>query len=616
MCGIAGVVGSTLPGLGQEPLERMQRSILFRGLDEQGAWSDGRSAFLCQARLSIVDVEHGQQPMATPDGKLTLVFGGEIYNHVELRRAYEAEGARFRTRSDTEVILEGYRLRGPAVCEELNGMFTFAVWDAEREELFLARDRLGKKPLYWCRLGQLFAFSSSLDGFEALPGWSGALSEAGVELFKAIGAFPEDVTVYEQAHSLPPASRLRVRAGRAPDIDRYWRLDFGSKLRAPLDELVGEYEELMVDATRIRLRSDVPTALSFSGGIDSGTVAWACARKLEVPISCFTIDEHTEENPSAETLVAEQAARHLGLPWQHIQFTASTELLAGLEEPYSFYDEPCSSIALVYSDRLYRAIKPHATVVLSGNGGDELFIGYAGHERIRQKDLVARAARPFRPLLRPVGRLPRLLRMSPADAFEHMLVERAGQSVRSVAATLAQEVREAGAERWLDAQMFESMLWWNRDGNFRVPDISGLAGQVEVRSPFFDHRVVEFAARLPHRYKVNRLFSPEGNKFLPRHAYREMMPSEVANAPKRGMGSGISPVSFVEDPKSVERFFSAYDRLEEAGLDDGTGKRAWRSFQEALRTGGNRAPYSGPMMTRFMLAAWLERTPAVAPVAA
>ena len=207
--------------------------------------------------------------------------------------------------------------------------------------------------------------------------------------------------------------------------------------------------------------------------------------------------------------------------------------------------------------------------------------------------------------------------MSPAEGFEHMLVARAGEKVEATASVLAGEIQEAGAETWMDAQMLESILWWNRDGNFRVADVSGLAAQVEVRSPLFDYRMVEFAAALPHKYKVNRLFSPEGNKFLPRHCYRQMVPPRVGNAPKRGMAHGIRwPQAIASNPGWERAFSAAYTKLEGAGLDGGRARRAWRAYQEAVRTGGDRSPHSGPMMTAFMLAAWLDRQRARTPVAA
>jgi asparagine synthase (glutamine-hydrolysing) len=621
MCGIAGLVGPKLDGVVPEASGSLCDAILFRGRDEQGEWTDGRNAFLCQARLAIVDVEHGQQPMHSADGRLTLVFAGEIYNHVELRRAYEAEGARFQTRCDTEVVLEGYRLRGPAVCEELNGMFAIAIWDAETRELFLARDRLGKKPLYWWATSRLFAFSSTLDAFTTLPGWRGTVSRASALLYGMVGAFPADRTVYEGAWSLPPASWLSVRPGESVQgPTRYWWPDFRTKATASLAELEEQYEELLVDATRIRLRSDVPTVLSFSGGVDSGSIAWACARRLNTPLRCFTIDHHTEDESSDETLVAKAAARHLGLPWEHIPFDYRRDILADLPDAYAFYDEPCSQLPLVYADHLYRQMKEHATVVLSGNGGDELFTGYIGDEGVRRRDLVASALRPLRPVFRRIARSPSLLRMTAPDGFEQWLRRQArertqdAETLRSLddtAARLADDARASGVKTWLDMQMLASMMWGNRDGNFRLADISGLAAQVEVRSPFFDYRMVEFAAALPHRYKVGRLTTAAGSKFLPRRRYAQMMPAEVANAPKRGMGANIRwDRSIAEEPGFEPKFADAYDAVEAAGLDDGTSRRAWHAYRAALGSGADASPYTGAMMTGFMLGAWLRRSSA------
>jgi asparagine synthase (glutamine-hydrolysing) len=628
VCGIAGFVGPDTRRLSAEILPRMQDVILFRGRDEQGSWSDGESVALAQARLAIIDLAHGQQPMQTADGRLTLVFAGEIYNFVELRRGFEAEGATFRTRSDTEVVLEGYRLRGPDLVRELNGMFAIAVWDAERRELFLARDRVGEKPLYWTVGDGTFAFSSSLDAFANLPGWHGEISRGNTLLYGILGAFPGDRTVYTNANALPPASYLLARPDGAPPRPiRYWWPTFGDKSRLELHELERQYEELLVDATRIRLRSDVPTALSFSGGIDSGSIAWACARKLETPIRCFTIDHDTAEEPSSETHVARLAASSLGLPWEHIQFDPYDDVLSNLADAYAYYDEPCSQLPLVYAHRLYERIRPHATVVLSGNGGDELFTGYVGDEAIRRRDLVALAAHPLRPLLRRIQRLPGLLRLTPPEGLERWLVSEARDrshdpevlaTVASAAATLADDARAAAIDSWLDLHMLSSTCWTNRDGNIRLGDISGLAAQVEVRSPFFDHRLIEFAAILPHRYKVSRLWSPRGNKFLPQRVYARDLPEEVTSAPKRGMAANIRWDRSIALERSFETAFrAAYDDLERAGLDErGASRRSWESYRAAVRRGADGSPFTGAMMTGFMLGVWLRRARRVLPAAA
>jgi asparagine synthase (glutamine-hydrolysing) len=268
----------------------------------------------------------------------------------------------------------------------------------------------------------------------------------------------------------------------------------------------------------------------------------------------------------------------------------------------------------------------HATVVLSGNGGDELFTGYSGDEAIRRRDLVAALGRPLRPLLRRFERVPGLLRLPAIDLFEQAIVLEARsrnsdpEIVRDVeegAAFLADDARAAGVVHWLDLQMLASVFWTNRDGNLRLADISGLAAQVEVRSPFFDYRLVEFAAKLPHRYKTRSLRSPAGNKFLPRRLYSRVMPAEVADAPKRGMAANIRwDRSIFAQPSYETAFASAYDLVESAGLDDGSARRAWQSYRETSRAGGDASQYTGTMMTGFMLGAWLERTRTPAAAAA
>src|SRR3954447_8527179 len=277
MCGISGAITAHA-----EPVElraSMQDAILFRGRDAQGAWS-APGVVLAQARLAVIDLVGGDQPMTDSSGRFTIVYSGEVYNYRELRAEYEGKGARFRTQSDTEVVLEGFKLKGRDVCRDLNGMFAFAVWDAQRSELVLARDRLGKKPLYWFGSADAVWFSSTLDAFTDIPGWTGTLSNTSLALYGLLGSFPADRTIYEQARSVPAGCTLTARPGRAPIVDRYWRLTFHRGTRARVADVEEEYEELLTDAIRLRLRSDVPLALTFSGGVDSGTIAALCARRI------------------------------------------------------------------------------------------------------------------------------------------------------------------------------------------------------------------------------------------------------------------------------------------------------------------------------------------------
>lgn len=613
MCGIAGMIAHDVRRVPEDATVRIRSAIRYRGRDAEGAWSDGERVRLFHSRLAIIDPVSGGQPMEDGAQRYVIVFNGEIYNYRELRQEYARMGACFHTQSDTEVILEGFRLKGAEVCRDLNGMFAFAIWDKVEGTLFLARDRLGKKPLYWASLGGVFHFASSLGAFDGLPGWSRALSPAGLALFWVLGTFPEDTTVYEAAHALPPASWMRVAPGCNPETGRYWRLDFPRKSPARLGELLEEYETLLSDALRLRLRSDVPLALTFSGGVDSGTLAALCARRLGQPLKCFTIDYHTPDDPSEETVNARRVAEMLGLEWEYIHFDYRRQLLDGLEEAYGYYDQPCQQLPLVYAHRLYAAIKPHATVVLSGNGADELFTGYVGDERVYRNGLILKALSWLRPLLRSTSLSP-YLRKPLHVAYGEVVVTQAealmggnGGAVRDKVRSLMDFAQACGAESALDLKMFVALKYTGFDSNFRLPDISGLASQVEVRSPFLDHRMVEFAARLPHQYKVGRLFSHMGNKYLPKQYYERWVQKELAWSRKKGMGWNLRwDKSIATDVRFEQTFALAYDALEASGLPAARFRQAWRAYQADVRRGVEFSPHAGAMMNGFMLGAWLR----------
>jgi asparagine synthase (glutamine-hydrolysing) len=610
VCGIAGFFGEADEALAARMEKSMFTAVRYRGRDDEGVWRGG-SANLVHTRLSIIDLATGHQPMCDVDGRFTIVFNGEIYNYVELRDAYAKAGAQFRTTSDTEVILAGYRLKGEQVCADLNGMFAFAVYDHEGDELFIARDRLGKKPLYWCRAGDLFCFASTLDAFRDLPGWTGGLNMEALSFFCASGFFLEGGTIYSAAHAVPAGSWMRISA-RAPEPEtgRYWRLTIpAAKAAGSVDELMQEYEDLLTEALRIRLRSDVPLALTFSGGIDSGTLAALCVARLNTRPHCYTIDYHTESDPSPETVLAQRVAGQLGLPWSHIQFDYHRDLLGELDEAYADFDQPCTQFALVYSRRLYDAIKPFATVVLSGNGADELFTGYVGEGRQAQIGALLDLIRPFRAVARQL-RLPPVLTESVPRLFARRLTSRApeprGDAVREGALRLAGQALECGAESALDFKMFLSLRYSGADSNFRLPDISGLGAQVEVRSPFLDYRMVEFAARLPHRLKVASLWSRPRTKYLPKRYYARHVGEDVVAQPKRGMAWNIQyGMSAARDPEFRAAFRNAYDVLEANGLPAAHFRAAFDRHTAHMLSKGPPSPYGNTVMSGFLLGRWL-----------
>ncbi len=618
MCGIAGIISKNIRSIPNSTLENIRASILYRGRDDQDEWNDGQNVHFLHSRLSIIDLTTGHQPMWDVSGRYVIIYNGEIYNYVELRTQYERLGAQFKTKSDTEVILEGFKLKGENVCQDLNGFFAFAIWDTQTRRLFLARDRLGKKPLVWCEIGGAFYFASTLDAFRSIPGWTGKLSIVAVELYRLVVGFPLDLTVYEQARALPPASSAWVNPENPiPQVSHYWKLSFHKKSHRSLSHLLDEYEALLTDAIAIRLRSDVPLALTFSGGVDSGTIAALCAQRLNVSLDCYTIDYHTKEDPSAETIIAKRVARDLGLPWQHIQFNYHEDLLGDLSRTYSFYDQPCVQLALVYSHRLYETIRPYAKVVLSGNGSDEIFTGYIGDEVARKDDLERLKRLPVLHRYFGIKRQTDSLATAWGNYVYSILRARLssdalntpdGKAVMLTIDKIVNDMSEAGVDSFLDRSMYLNLLCSTSDSNYRLPDISGLAAQVEVRSPYLDYRMVEFAARLPHQYKVANPSSPQMNKYLPKLFYEKLIGKEVAWTSKKGMGFNLRwHINIVEDIDFHESFDRAYNVLESAGLSFSTSRTAWKNYIKDMQAGVQFPASAGEMMAGFMLGMWLCR---------
>lgn len=595
--------------------DSIRAAIRYRGRDGEGEWSCPKGRVrLFHSRLSIIDLESGAQPMTDVSGRYVIVFNGEIYNYLELRKSYAAAGASFRTHSDTEVILEGYKLKGEAVCRDLNGMFAFAIWDTQEQRLFLARDRLGKKPLYWTNLGGCFYFASSLDAFRAIPGWSGELSRLNLDAYAALGSYLPGETAFRQARSLPAASHAKVDAGDlTPKVSTYWRIDFSRKSPASLGTAIEQFEELFANAVDIRLRADVPVALTFSGGVDSGIIAAVAKKFSGKPLSCWTIDYDTPEDPSEETEIARRVAGILGLEWHYKHFDYHRELIPALREALQFVDQPCGHIAVSYSRRLYAAIRPEAKVVLSGNGADELFLGYDGNEQLAARDRRERPSALRRLLVRclpgPSAGRTKALADYQTDYIRANLgrYPEDGDPEERIKA-IHDDIVASGVSSHADLYTYMGLRFYTAEPNFRIPDITGLSEQVEVRSPFLDYRVVEFAAALPTSLKISDDGSAAGNKRLLKRYYEQYVPSDVAWARKKGMGWNLKyDRTLADDPVLGAVYEGLLQHIRAAGLPDAKYRQAWGDFQRDKRQGIDCPPSAGPMSAGLMLGLWLDR---------
>ena len=549
MCGISGcfgVQGQRVEAAVRASLER----IRHRGPDEHGIAVAG-SATIGMARLAIMDPAGGHQPMTSADGDVTLVFNGEVYNFRELRASLELAGHVFRTSSDTEVVLASYLEHGPGAVKDLVGMFAFAIHDARTGELLLARDRFGKKPLYYSRTSDNgLCFSSELKGLRPMLDAFGerpAVSTQALYDYLSLGVVPQPQTIYEGVHCLPPATTMRVDAEGRTSIETFWEPDFTKGEVRPVGEVREEVRRLVRQATSIRLRSDVPLGVFLSGGVDSSVIAYEASRELGGALQTFTAQSAGSLD---ESDVAARTARELGI--KNTVLPLTVDPVQGVHDVVAAYDQPFADSSAIPSMALSRLARKHVTVVLNGDGGDEVFGGYRRHVaahvagrhggwigpagRLVERSVSSSVARRG-----PLGlglRLARGLGLDPGERYlawtSDMLRESDKQKAwlgppctpteRLVAATRV--VGLSGLDQQLKSDVQLNLL---SDLLVKM-DMATMAYSLEGRSPLLDHRLADYVWSLPDSQRLPR-GRPKG---LLRDSYRGLLTDEVVRGKKRG----------------------------------------------------------------------------------
>lgn len=559
MCGIAGFI--SFEGHNEESslrrIESMTDILTHRGPDADGFYVDSNAA-LGHRRLSIIDVESGQQPMSVLNGQVQIVFNGEIYNFQTIRSELEKTGSRFETHCDTEVILHAYLEWGDRCVEKLNGMFALAIWDSRTKKLLLTRDRVGKKPLYLLHQGDVFAFASELKSLRAGGFRLGDVDHEALDCYLTMGYVPAPKTIYRNVRKLRPA-RVLVVSGDGEQERPYWQLSFDSPREISAQQALEEFTELLDDAVQCRLVSEVPLGAFLSGGLDSSLVVSSMAGLLEQRVKTHTIG--FEDSDFSEAHAARAIAEHLNA--DHHEYNVQPNAADVLEKIAWHFDEPFADSSALPSWYVCEMTRRSVTVALSGDGGDEAFGGYTF--RYLPHVFESRIRRLIPPMLRslvfgPLGaiwprsaRLPRPLRLKSifenlthgdAEAFYRDLIwlrcdTRSAvyrpeflDSLKGFTAFETVNPYYSGSDA-IDAlgrsQHADIDVYMTDDVLVKVDRMS-MAHSLEVRAPLLDHRILEFAARLPSRLKMNL----RQGKLPLRQLAARRLPAEVQNMPKMG----------------------------------------------------------------------------------
>ncbi|MBS1788274.1 MAG: asparagine synthase (glutamine-hydrolyzing) [Acidobacteria bacterium] len=562
MCGIAGYFRSEAATNGRTNgsspkdylIERMCDVITHRGPDDAGYYVEAGLA-IGMRRLSIIDIVAGHQPISNEDGSVWIVFNGEIYNFATLRDDLIARGHTFKTHSDTETIVHLYEEEGEWCVERLRGMFAFAIWDQRQNSLFLARDRAGKKPLHYTMVGDTLVFGSEIKSLLQFPGIERRANLNAISDFLTFGYVPDPLTAFGGIHKLPAGHTMTFRDGRVK-TRRYWDFNYDSAERNSHHEeqfYVERLRELIAEAVRVRLVSEVPLGAFLSGGIDSSTVVAMMARAMDQPVKTFSIgfSEASFDELKYARLTAERYQT------DHHEFIVTPDVCRLVEEIVWHHDEPFADASSIPTYVVSKMAREFVTVILSGDGGDELFAGYERYRIHQGRGGFERIPRRFRRgLMLPLSRaLPRAvygkqflrnisleggarfvdsLSYFSADVKRSLLTGATRRALNGHDSTVAFEQIYAEPN---SADSIERLLYLDSK-TYLVGDIltkvdrMSMAHSIEARVPLLDQELIEFVQTIPASLKLRG----QTTKHILKQAMAELIPAEIINRPKMGFG--------------------------------------------------------------------------------
>jgi len=589
MCGICGVTYFDRErNVSELEVKGMCDVIRHRGPDDQG-WITKGNYGIGMRRLSIIDLFTGRQPIANEDGSIWIVFNGEIYNHMELRDELVKKGHTFQTKCDTEAIVHAYEEYGEDCPKKLNGMFGFAILDQKKQTLFLARDRLGIKPLYYYHDSGKFAFGSELKSILQVENIPREVDKRALDIFLTFEYIPSPYSIFEGIRKLPPGHSLTLKDGRIT-IKEYWDLRFDEK-ETPEDDLCEQLLDLFQDAVKIRLMSDVPLGAFLSGGIDSSAIVAMMSRVMDRPVKTFSIafkEDTYNESPYAQQIADRFNTEH------HVE-VIEPNALELTEKLVGFLDEPFGDFSIFPTYLVSKMARKHVTVSLSGDGGDELFAGYdtyiankAGRAYERLPGLLRGAMHPILNRIPPTEKKKGLINRAkrfvegmqlPPD-LEHtrwMIFLQEAEKPKLYSDDLQDVLNGSDSFEFirsyfnrvnttdpLNRQLYVDIKSYLVDDILVKVDRMSMATSLETRVPFLDHRFVEFTATIPSRLKLQG----KSTKYLLKKAMQGILPPEILNRGKEGFSIPIknwlktdlkSLMLEVLEPQKIKRegFFNA-----------------------------------------------------------
>jgi asparagine synthase (glutamine-hydrolysing) len=574
MCGITGIW--SLTPIQRNDTEAITRKLAHRGPDAQSVFlNSDQSIALGHRRLSVIDLSNvANQPMVSANGRFVIVFNGEIYNYVALRNELSKHGIQFKTASDTEVLLAGFEKWGTSVMNRLEGMFAFAILDQIANKIFLARDRIGKKPLYYYSSDQVFVFASEPKAILAYPKCCAQLNQNALFEFLHVGYIPEPLTAWQSLSKLPSGTWAEVSAPDKIEVHRYWSLEGSTKIEIQQSEqgVITQFHDLLKEAVSKRLQSDVPLGALLSGGTDSSLICAVANQLLDGRLKTFNVG--FDDQKFDERDYAQRVANKLGT--EHHSFTLSSkDALNYMEEYLIHFDEPFADTSAIPTLMVSEKTREQVTVALTGDGGDELFLGYGSYQWAERLNTWGTIGSLLSPVLQklplPISKAGEMFSDLTAKRQHLFSVEQGFFSqaeLRKIAKldftpfTYAEVsyLHKTPAER----QALFDLNYYLKDDLLVKVDRASMRYGLECRCPLLDHKLVEFAVALPVQFKLRA----GTRKYLPKKLLEDYLPGDLIHRPKWGFSVPLekwlrTDLSYMIDLYLSESVVNRYGLLNE-----------------------------------------------------